>query len=209
MNSLLSTEHYVYEILILLPYNELFSLSIVCKLWKKILLFDIFWKKKVLITFPSFKIIPKLDFDRINWKKWMLKKYTLNDYGLKMKNYLEDGLLIPDIANENIKNYLEFFIDNIIMTKHHYVSNRNWSNEYWIKLNFLDLNGKEIERDIEHYIIILVYSMETKFKDEIVNFKLYFGQIGLYQSRYVKKLENIIPFNSEYDLIYEIVSINS
>lgn len=72
MELVLDHTDYLSEILLLVPWNELYSLWIVCKKWYQVLNTTIFWKRKTLLIYPSLKMLPPIpDFD---WKKWLFKK---------------------------------------------------------------------------------------------------------------------------------------
>lgn len=140
-NEIVFTKHYMNEILLFVPTVELFSLFTVCKLWNELLHSNDFWKKKVLIQFPSFRIIPIKTFKEFNWKSWMKEKFeTTREMWILSKSLPRFGepetdfftekhtLTIKKLSEFNkhcdftidcndteIRNYLRFFLDGLII----------------------------------------------------------------------------------------------
>ena len=84
MELVLTHKNYLGEILLLLEWNELYRLSIVCKSWHQFLdNNNNFWKRKVLLIYPSLQLLPLMDdFD---WKKWLFRKQS----GLRYSKNIE------------------------------------------------------------------------------------------------------------------------
>lgn len=90
----------VQYILLLLSIEDLIGLNIVCKSWNNVLSSEGFWKKKVLLQFPSLCLLPSNA--PIQWKEWIKKKFPEMNWKhsfAKLKKYSEQNTSCDDMRD--------------------------------------------------------------------------------------------------------------
>lgn len=108
----------VQLILLVVPIKDLFLLNIVCKMWNDILSKNEFWRKKVVLEFPSFILLPKET--SINWKRWAKSKLDFTN--LKSNENISQ-IIIQCTKDDEI--YRDFLIESCIIEKNEIVKCSN------------------------------------------------------------------------------------